>query len=49
MFEDMNRFIVTTGFEPEIDHIFAFDDAPEAYAYQDSGRHFEKVVVSIDQ
>ena len=33
---------------PVVDRAFAWDDAPDAYRHLASGRHFGKVVVTID-
>lgn len=46
MFAAMNRAIVQTKFKPAIDKVFAFNDAKAAYAYQQNGAHFGKVVIS---
>lgn len=48
MFENMNRAIAATDLDPPIDRRFAFEEAPEAYRYQQSGAHFGKVVISAD-
>lgn len=34
--------------EPVVDRVFPFDAAREAFSYLASGRHFGKVVISID-
>jgi NADPH:quinone reductase-like Zn-dependent oxidoreductase len=47
MFEAMNRAIATSGLEPVIDKVFAFDDAPAAYRHLQAARHFGKVVISV--
>ena len=46
MFAAINRAIVQTNFKPAIDKVFAFNDAKAAYAYQQNGAHFGKVVIS---
>lgn len=48
MFEDMNQAIMANGFLPPIDRRFGFDEAAEAYRYQQSGAHFGKVVISAE-
>jgi NADPH:quinone reductase-like Zn-dependent oxidoreductase len=47
MFEATNRAIATSGLQPAIDKVFAFDDAPAAYRHLQSARHFGKVVISV--
>jgi NADPH:quinone reductase-like Zn-dependent oxidoreductase len=46
MFAAMNRAIAQTKFRPVIDKVFPFADAKAAYAHQQSGAHFGKVVIS---
>lgn len=46
MFADMNRAITLHGLKPAIDRVFGFDDAKAAYAHQQSGQHFGKIVIS---
>ncbi len=47
MFEDMNRAIVLSGLHPIVDRVFAFNEAPHALAYLQSGSHFGKIVIRI--
>ena len=47
MFEAMNRAIGTSGLEPVVDKVFAFDDAPAAYRHLQSAQHFGKVVIRV--
>jgi len=47
MFEAMNRAITLHQTKPVIDRVFEFADAPAAYQYQQSGKHFGKVVISM--
>lgn len=47
MFENMNRFLETTGIRPVIDKVFPFSEALEAYEYMSAGKHFGKVVIEI--
>ena len=47
MFVAMNKAITLHKLKPTIDRIFAFEDAKTAYAYQQIGQHFGKVVIAI--
>ena len=47
MFAAMNQAISATGLRPQIDRVFAFEDAKAAYLHQQSGTHFGKIVISI--
>ena len=47
MFEDMNRAIEAAKLKPVIDRVFDFADAPAAYRYLASAKHFGKVVIRI--
>jgi NADPH:quinone reductase-like Zn-dependent oxidoreductase len=47
MFEAMNRAITLHQTKPVVDRVFSFADAPAACKYQQSGKHFGKVVISI--
>ena len=47
MFEALNRAVALHRTKPVIDRVFEFTDAPGAYRYQQSGRHFGKIVISI--
>lgn len=49
MFEDLNRLVAVSGIRPVVDRVFAFDEAPQAYHYVESGRHFGKVVIDVAQ
>jgi NADPH:quinone reductase-like Zn-dependent oxidoreductase len=46
-FEAMNQFIAERRLKPVIDRVFPFEQAAEAYRYQQSGEHFGKIVVEI--
>jgi NADPH:quinone reductase-like Zn-dependent oxidoreductase len=46
-FEAMNEFMAKHRLKPVIDRVFAFEDAPAAFAYMDSGDHFGKVVIRL--
>ncbi len=47
MFEAMNRAITLHHTKPVVDRVFAFADVPAAYQYQQSGKHFGKIVITI--
>lgn len=47
MFAAMNRAIASAGLRPQIDRVFAFDDAKAAYLHQQGGTHFGKIVMSV--
>jgi NADPH:quinone reductase-like Zn-dependent oxidoreductase len=47
MFHVMNRAVALHRLKPAIDKIFSFSDAKAAYLYQQSGKHFGKIVISI--
>ena len=47
MLERMNAAIEVNGMEPVVDKVFAFDEALDAYRFQQSGAHFGKVVIRI--
>lgn len=47
MFERMNVAIEVNGIMPVVDKVFAFEQAADAYRYQQSGAHFGKVVIRI--
>lgn len=47
MLDDLMRFLSATRIHPIIDREFAFADAPKAYEYLQSGRHFGKVVIRV--
>jgi NADPH:quinone reductase-like Zn-dependent oxidoreductase len=47
MFEAMNRAATLHETEPVVDRVFEFADAPAAYQYQQSGKHFGKVVIAV--
>lgn len=46
-FEALVRFLESAGVRPIIDRAFAFEDAPAAYKYLESGSHLGKVVITI--
>ena len=47
MFEAMNRAITLHQTRPVIDRVFEFADAAAAWRYQQSGKHFGKVVIAV--
>lgn len=47
MLEDLMLFLSTTKIHPVIDREFSFADAPLAYDYLQSGRHFGKIVIRV--
>jgi NADPH:quinone reductase-like Zn-dependent oxidoreductase len=47
MFERMNAAIEVNGLQPVIDRVFDFEEAAEAYRYQQSAALFGKVVIRI--
>jgi NADPH:quinone reductase-like Zn-dependent oxidoreductase len=49
MFEDMNLAFQQNQIRPQIDKVFSFLEAPQAFEYLKSGKHFGKVVVSISE
>jgi NADPH:quinone reductase-like Zn-dependent oxidoreductase len=44
-FTAMNAFLAHHAVRPVIDRVFAFEDAPAAFDYLESGSHFGKVVI----
>ena len=47
MFAAMNRAVALHRVKPAIDRVFSFADAKAAYLYQQSGKHFGKIVISF--
>lgn len=47
MFAAMNAALTQAKLRPVIDRVFPFQEAREAYAYLDSGRHIGKVVIAV--
>jgi len=47
MFAAMNKAVELHKLKPTIDRVFGFDDAKAAYAHQQSGQHFGKIVIAI--
>ncbi|MDR6591547.1 MULTISPECIES: NAD(P)-dependent alcohol dehydrogenase [Agrobacterium] len=45
--QDMIRAINATGLKPVIDRTFNLDDIVEAFQYQEAGKHFGKICLSI--
>ncbi len=46
-FEAMNEFISEHQIRPVVDRVFSFEEAPAAYEYRASGRHFAKIVIRL--
>jgi NADPH:quinone reductase-like Zn-dependent oxidoreductase len=46
-FEAMNEFLIEHRLHPVVDRVFAFEDAPAAYEYMESGAHMGKIVISV--
>jgi NADPH:quinone reductase-like Zn-dependent oxidoreductase len=42
---DLTRAVAASGLRPIIDHVFAFDQAREAFSHLESGAHLGKVVI----
>ena len=47
MFEKMHAFLIERQIHPVIDREYTFAEAPEAYAFLKSGKHFGKVVIAM--
>jgi len=47
MYEAMNAAVTANKIKPVIDKTFGFDQALDAYRYQQSGAHFGKVAIAI--
>ena len=45
MAERLVAFVAQRGLRPVVDRVFAFDDAPAAFAHLATGRHFGKVAI----
>jgi NADPH:quinone reductase-like Zn-dependent oxidoreductase len=46
-FIEMNSFIESKQIQPSIDQVFSFDEAPDAFEYLQSAKHFGKVVIAV--
>ncbi len=46
-FEAMNEFLTKHQLRPVIDRVFAFEEAPDAYEYMESGAHMGKIVITL--
>lgn len=46
MFREMNKAIALHRLKPVVDRVFGFEEASEALAYLESGKHFGKIVVT---
>jgi NADPH:quinone reductase-like Zn-dependent oxidoreductase len=49
MFEAMNRAIVTHQLRPVVDRVFSFAEAPAAFRHLESGAHFGKICLRMDE
>ena len=47
MFAAMNKAVSLARLKPVIDRVFPFADAKAAYAHQQAGRHFGKIVIAV--
>ena len=47
MFAAMNKAVALHRLKPAIDKVFSFAVAKAAYAHQQSGKHFGKIVISL--
>ena len=45
----MNAFIAKHKLKPVVDKTFAFNEAPAAFQYLESGSHFGKVVIALSE
>jgi len=48
-FERMNRAISAHSLRPVVDRVFPFDEAPEAFRHMESGTHFGKICITINE
>jgi NADPH:quinone reductase-like Zn-dependent oxidoreductase len=46
-FENMNRLLSAAQIHPDIDQVFPFEQAREAYEYLSQRGHVEKVVIQV--
>jgi NADPH:quinone reductase-like Zn-dependent oxidoreductase len=44
---DMIRAVETVGIRPVIDQTFPLEQLSDAFRYQESGKHFGKIVIGI--
>jgi NADPH:quinone reductase-like Zn-dependent oxidoreductase len=49
MLEDVTRLVAARQIRPVVDRVFDFNEAPEAYAWLQGGKHFGKVVIRVAQ
>jgi NADPH:quinone reductase-like Zn-dependent oxidoreductase len=47
MLEDVANLVAAWQIRPVVDRVFGFDEAPEAYAWLEGGKHFGKVVIRV--
>jgi NADPH:quinone reductase-like Zn-dependent oxidoreductase len=48
VFESMNRVLEHSAIHPVISQVFAFEQAPAAFSYLESGQHMGKIVITMD-
>ncbi len=48
MFEAMNRAIAGNRLRPVVDRVFSFAEVPEAFRHMESGAHFGKICIRLD-
>jgi NADPH:quinone reductase-like Zn-dependent oxidoreductase len=48
-FLEMNRALIQTRLKPVVDRVYPFKEAPEALRSMESGSHFGKIVISMEQ
>jgi NADPH:quinone reductase-like Zn-dependent oxidoreductase len=48
MHADLAKAVAANGIQPVVDRVFGFEEAPVAYRYFESGQHFGKVAVAIE-
>jgi NADPH:quinone reductase-like Zn-dependent oxidoreductase len=46
--ESVTKALTANAIKPVVDKVFAFADAPAAFAYQSSNKHFGKIVIAHD-
>ncbi len=47
MHEELARFVELKKISPVVDRTFAFTEAPEAYRYFETAKHFGKVTLAV--
>ncbi|MCO8649128.1 zinc-binding dehydrogenase, partial [Burkholderia multivorans] len=49
MLDEVVQLFDRKQLRPIVDRVFAFDEAPAAYAHLQSGQHFGKIVIRVAQ